>query len=132
MGKRLLELKRLLEPKESQLELMIGHWLASRKACFFKVNVGGFSFKGRFRKQANPYARSGIPDYLVLYKGHCLGLEVKTLKGRQQESQKEFQAYMEKVGKAPYRIVRTLEEAQKAYEDFVLEVDHPLLPEGAA
>lgn len=52
----------------------------------------------------------GIPDIMGIIAGRSVGLEVKTLDGRQQDSQRRFQRVFESKG-GIYRVVRSPEEA---------------------
>lgn len=107
--------------------MAIGHYLRFEKLCFYKQNVRGYLKNGVFRKDRNPYVLTGLPDYVVLYRGFHQGLEVKTLKNRQTENQKEFQKYIEDKGGAFYAVVRSVEEVQKVVRTFRAFVDGLLL-----
>lgn len=113
-----------LNLKESEIEMAMGHYLNHEaRVCFYKQNVRGFFKDGRFRKDRNPYALSGLPDYVVLYKGFHLGLEVKAKNGKQTENQIEFETYIRIKGGALYHVVRSVEEAKKIVEAFKADVD---------
>ena len=53
--------------------------------------------------------RSGVADLVFCYNGSTYFIEVKTAKGKQQPSQKEFEGMCDKHG-FPYVIVRSLDE----------------------
>lgn len=114
-----------IKAKESGIELAICHYLFHQKACFYKQNTRGFynSKKGKFIKDLNPFARTGVPDISVFYKGFYLGLEVKTPDGKQSESQIEFEKYLEEKGQCPYRVVRSVDDAERIYSRFKAYVD---------
>ncbi|MCB8563885.1 VRR-NUC domain-containing protein [Fusobacterium ulcerans] len=53
--------------------------------------------------------KKGFPDILVLKDSRCIGLEVKTSKGKQSKEQEEMESLMKEHG-AAYYVVRSLEE----------------------
>ena len=136
--------------KESVVERAIGDYLqylnASMKAkgcgfCFFKQSTRGYLhseitfdshgrkiIKGRFRKDLNPYAWTGIPDYCVIYRSVYCGLEVKTDVGRQSDSQKSFERYLVSEGKGFYYIVRSIDDTKASLQKFFSTVDGLLQP----
>lgn len=64
--------------------------------------------------------RAGFPDFILLMAGRgysYMAIELKTEKGRQSESQKEFQKAVEWSG-GKYVIVRSLEEFKKLIFDY--------------
>lgn len=103
-----------LEPSESELELLIGHYLSFQKIFFWKTTATGFfdTATKRYRTQRNPYALKGVPDFCLVIDGKFYGWELKTKTGRQSDSQKIFEARLTKEGKAPYTLIRSLEEAK--------------------
>jgi hypothetical protein len=63
--------------------------------------------------------RAGNPDILLLRCGMCIGLELKTEKGRQTETQKATQVDWEKAG-GMYVLVHSYQEAVEFLERFGL------------
>jgi hypothetical protein len=57
----------------------------------------------------------GVPDITVVYKGHYVGLEVKTSKGRLTKDQKVLHARMNKVG-AKVFVVRSIDDVKKVLD----------------
>lgn len=71
--------------------------------------------------------RAGAPDFLLLRCGMCIGLELKTLKGRQTETQKATQIDWEKAG-GMYVLVHSYQEAVAFLERFgLIRKDHSLI-----
>jgi hypothetical protein len=71
--------------------------------------------------------RAGAPDFLLLRCGMCIGLELKTEKGRQTETQKATQADWEKAG-GHYVLVHSYQEAVSFLERFgLIRKDHSLI-----
>lgn len=131
---------RTLKVKEASIERSIGDFLFYSRFCFYKQNTRGFMkgktyenergqkvVIGEFRKDLNPYALTGLPDYVVVYRGFHCGLEVKTPDGTQQKNQKEFEMYLKKKGGAFYYLVRSVEDAQLAMTEFKGWVDRAWL-----
>lgn len=135
---------RSLEPKESEIDKAIGDFLFYMSGhghgfAFWKQNVRGYlkgkvyeteSGKkivvGEFRKDANPYARTGLPDWAIVYRGFYCGWETKTHIGRQSPNQIEFEKYITKKGEAPYYLIRDLDDAKDALNEFTAKVDQIL------
>lgn len=108
--------------REGPIDLAIGDWLFYNKFCYTKLNTRGYFrpagkkqkngfMVGSFRKDINPHAKKGIPDYGVLLLGYFLGLEIKSPTGVQSDDQKEFQKYITEKGGAEYHVVRSLDQA---------------------
>lgn len=115
--------KKIIGPKESQIEIAIGHFLKFLNLCFYKQNVRGFFYKGRFRKDQNPYAVTGASDYVILYRGFYCAMEVKTKVGKQQKNQKQFESYIKTKGGADYCIVRSVDDARGCIDQFIKRVN---------
>lgn len=58
---------------------------------------------------------AGCSDLIVLHKGKVYFIEMKSEKGKQGESQKEFQRIVEEQGHF-YQVIRTWEECEKFIE----------------
>ena len=133
---------RIRAKKESEIEKEIGHFLyyfsRSRDFAFYKQNTRGYFsgrqidhygkrvFVGHFRKDANPFARTGISDWAIIYKGFFIAFETKTEYGRQTENQKEYEHYLKSKGKGRYEIVRSVEECEKKLKKIFNEIDEVL------
>ena len=57
----------------------------------------------------------GFPDLIVWFKGRLVGLEVKSAKGRQSDSQKDVQEAMEYNG-GEYHVVRSIDDVARIFE----------------
>ncbi|MFA6972882.1 MAG: VRR-NUC domain-containing protein [Gallionella sp.] len=55
------------------------------------------------------YSKNGIPDIIVIKDGFFVGLEVKAPKGKQSESQKEFEKGSKAAG-AEYYLVKSIDD----------------------
>lgn len=124
-----------LQLSEAQIERQIGDWLYFNKFCFYKINTRGFAAKKKnrdgsesfyFRKDVNPYALTGLPDYEILYRGFSKHLEIKAEDGRQTPNQKEFQSYVTHMGGIEYDVVRSLKDAIESVTAFKTKVDEIL------
>lgn len=58
---------------------------------------------------------AGISDLIILHQGKVYFIEMKSEKGKQSESQKEFQRIVEQQGHF-YQVIRTYEECAKFIE----------------
>lgn len=68
-------------------------------------------------RKADPHT-VGMPDILCVIKGHLIGLEVKTDKGKQEPDQIEWQAKLERAG-GTYAVVRSWEDTEKIIKPFI-------------
>src|ERR1017187_3163510 len=86
--------------KESETQTAIMEWLAWKHIFHYRNNSGAFVFpetatsKRRFFKAGVV----GAPDIVCVIAGQYVGIEVKALKGRQSDNQKEFQRQLEAAG----------------------------------
>lgn len=87
----------------------------------FAVGNGGARSKIEAAIMKGEGVTAGVADVLITIPrgGYgCLALEFKTAKGRQSQSQKEWQADFERVGNK-YAIVRSLEEAVSVTRNYM-------------
>lgn len=106
---------------EGQIKNQICEYLSLRKDVFFWVQESQGTFdskRGIFRKKNSKYQMNGIPDILCMVKIGTLppifvGLEVKSKKGSQTDSQKQFEKAYKSFG-GPYFVVRSPEETKDA------------------
>lgn len=61
--------------------------------------------------------RAGMPDLVFMYKDGCAFLEVKTIKGKLSDKQKQIKRWADCLG-INYEIVRTIEEVEQALIKF--------------
>lgn len=78
----------------------IFHW--RQNSGIFKTESGGFYSMGLV----------GAPDIFCVNGGRCIGIEVKDVKGKQNENQKLFQENFEKAG-GIYILARSLDDVTK-------------------
>ena len=85
-------------------------WAATRhKIYWFRAGVGTLrTASGRVFKTG----KAGCPDIVCVFKSRFIGLEIKTLKGRQSSRQKEAQAEIEAAG-GEYYIIRSIADVKK-------------------
>jgi hypothetical protein len=102
---------------ESEVLDSVGDYLTRKKHFFFRTNnaptfqpTGQGSF--RIRRQSK-YSMNGVPDIILINSvGQFVGLEVKTVIGKQSDEQKLFeQRCKEKF--AQYHIIRSIDDLQK-------------------
>lgn len=123
MDEPLLPMKglRALEPTESQLEMAVCHFFASKNLMFWKQPSSGYydAKLKRFRSHVNPYVGKGVPDIVIIHSGRFIGVEMKRLKGTQTEDQKRFEERSRKAG-ALYYICRSVEDAESIFKAILL------------
>ncbi len=61
------------------------------------------------------YQRNGIPDICAVYCGEAVFFEVKDIKGKQSDVQKEFEYDCNKAG-GSYFVVRSIEDVMAAFD----------------
>lgn len=99
--------------EESGIQLAICDYLALRKHFFWRQNTTPIYNSELKRFRAMPkHSKNGLPDIIIIKDGKFIGLEVKTNKGSQQQSQKDFEEGCRKVG-GEYYVVRSVEEVIK-------------------
>ena len=112
---------------ESKLQQACVRWFNYQypklRGILFAVPNGGArdAVTGRILKAEGVVA--GVADLILLMPNkhyNCLCIEMKTEKGRQQSSQKEWQAKIEAVG-GKYIICRSFDEFKKAIEEYINE-----------
>lgn len=98
--------------KESDIQLSICEYLATRNVLFWRQNtIGMFDpTKGVMRKMPK-FSMTGIPDIIVL-KNNFIGLEVKAPKGKQSPNQVIFEQRCKRAG-CEYHIVCSIDDVQK-------------------
>jgi hypothetical protein len=107
----------VLEMVESQIQSAIIDYLSileNQGKLFFQRTNNNTVYDPvgkRFRSLAKGQ-KKGFPDLLILFKGKCLGIEIKTITGRQSKEQKEIEQQFKKNG-AEYYIVRSLKDVEK-------------------
>lgn len=96
------------QPNESQIQGSILDYLSARHVFHYRNNTGAF-----VRPGSNSFYRFGVkgaPDIVCVIKGRYVAIECKSKKGRQSESQRDFQEQLEDAG-GLYLLVSSLEEA---------------------
>lgn len=97
---------------ESVIQSEILEYLAWKypKACIWRSQP-------RERKYSHP-TELGVPDISIIYGGRYIGLEVKTEKGTQSDSQILFQERVERAS-GKYSIVRSVNDVAIAMQSFI-------------
>lgn len=102
---------------ESGIQTAILHYLAllenQGKVYAFRNN----SFRGFIQRRNGTKGfiknnKRGVPDIIMCYKGCFVGLEVKTEKGRQSQTQKEAEQAINEAG-GYYYIVRSVDDVDE-------------------
>lgn len=108
---------------EGKIQTAICKELRKRGVFFFRVNnmpvydpkLGGYRSQGE-------YALNGVPDIIAILPGGIFcGLEVKSKTGKPSADQVFFHKRCERLG-ARYHVVRSVEEAVAAVDNFQLTV----------
>ena len=98
---------------EKDIQLAICQYLELKRHFFWRSNTVGMYDPTKKVFRAMPkYGMSGIPDIIVIKDGFFIGLEVKQTKGRQSDSQKEFQRLCKENG-AEYHIVTSIDDVRE-------------------
>ena len=99
--------------KESDTQKAIIEYLKIKRIFHYRQNSGAFMTKsGGFMRASSV---NGLPDIVAIKDGIYIGLEVKTPKGKQQESQKHIQNEITKAG-GLYFVVKSLDDVRKVFE----------------
>lgn len=109
---------------EGLIKRQICEYLELRSDIFFwnQESIGQFNKKrGIFLKKKSRFQKNGVPDIICLIRVGTLppimiGLEVKSPKGKQTESQMEFERDYKTFG-GFYYVVRSPAEASRALSD---------------
>lgn len=98
---------------EKDIQLEVCKYLDGRGYFFWRQNTGGVFNRGSNGFMRIPrYAKTGVPDIILVRNGCFIGLEVKREKTYQSDNQKEFQLGVEHAG-GEYYVVRSVEDVQK-------------------
>ena len=81
--------------KESEVQKQILEYLALKRVFHYRNNSGAFVDS---QKHFYRFGALGSPDIICVINGQFVGIEVKALKGKQSEHQKEFQRKLEAAG----------------------------------
>jgi len=101
-----------MKNQEHQIQVAICNYLDWLQIPYFAIPNGGHRFEGVGKKLKYEGVKAGVADLFIMQSNqlyHGLFIEVKSLTGRQQETQKNF----EKIAFANhycYVIVRSLDE----------------------
>ena len=99
---------------EKDIQFSICSWLSTRKGIvFWRQNTNPIinNKTGNFRAMPK-FSMNGIPDIIVIKDGKFIGLEVKRPKGKQSDSQIEFERRVKNVG-AEYFVVTSIDDVMK-------------------
>lgn len=101
----------LKKEKETDIQNTICDYLALKKYFFWRQNSSGSFQNGHFVRLPK-YSMAGLPDIIIIHDGFFIGLEVKTGKGKQSDTQKEFEKKCKEAG-AEYYVVRSIEDLKE-------------------
>lgn len=97
--------------KETDVQYSICEYLAYRQHFFWRQNtIPALTRDGGFRRMP-AFSKNGVPDIILIVDGKFVGLEVKAPKGKQSESQKDFEAGCKQAGGC-YYIVTSIEDVK--------------------
>jgi len=96
---------------EKAIQKSILDYLGYRQKCFWRNNSGAMVSEYKGRQRFMRFGENGSPDIFVVKNGNIYGLEVKNEKGKQSDSQKEWEDKFTKAG-GIYKVVRSLEDVQ--------------------
>lgn len=103
---------------ESEIQSQIIDFLSYRVDLFFQRtnNIPVYDEKQTKYRSMPKGAKSGFPDIIVIKNGVFIGLEVKTLTGKQSKKQKDMEKEIIKNG-GQYHIVRCLHDVIKVIDN---------------
>lgn len=96
---------------EHNLQTAICQYLVMRKWLVIRINSSSVTTENRFLRSyiiANNKKSSGLADILIMKNGKAIFIEVKSGKGKQSESQVEFQKLCEQY-EIEYYIINSIE-----------------------
>lgn len=99
-----------MKNEEHYIQVGIVNYLRRFGIVVFAVPNGGQRAITTARMLKAEGCMSGVSDIIILENGTCRFVEIKTPKGRQQDSQKEFDAIVKAHG-MKYEIWRDIEDA---------------------
>lgn len=112
---------------ESQLQIACVKWFRLRypklERLFFAVPNGGARNAITGARMKSEGVRRGVADLILLIPRHgyaSLCIEMKTAKGRQSQSQQEFQAMAEAMGNK-YVVCRSFDQFKQLIEEYLKE-----------
>lgn len=100
------------------------HAANGHPAVFVRVQAGMIKVGDRLIK----LAAAGTADLVGVYRGRAVAIEVKTPKGRQADSQREWEAQWTAAG-GVYRVVRSGSEALELLQQIDQELGRALHPQ---
>ena len=77
--------------KENELAHLIKEYLSVKRYFFWRNNTGAFVGEYKGKKRFVKYGAVGSPDFFLVHEGTLYGIEAKAPKGKQSESQIEFE-----------------------------------------
>jgi hypothetical protein len=86
------------EPSEHEVQSAILQYLAIKQVMCWRANTGAMSGAHKGKRWFVRFGLPGSPDIFAVIAGQIYGIEVKGPKGKQSESQIEFQARFERAG----------------------------------
>lgn len=101
----------MAKSEEHIIQKAVCEYLEAKKINFFAVPNGGARHIAVARKLKEEGVKAGVADLVLLFpEGKIIFVEMKTKKGTQQDSQKDFQKRVEDLG-FKYLIWRSVDDA---------------------
>jgi DNA-binding sugar fermentation-stimulating protein len=99
-----------MKQEEHQIQVAIINYLRANRIFCFAVPNGGQRNIIVAKKLKDEGSLAGVSDFIILLHSRCIFVEVKNAKGKQQDSQKDFQAVVESLG-FEYLLWRSIDDA---------------------
>lgn len=113
-------MKKEKERRESEILAEICEWLCAQEYFFWRTNnmpVFGRNNAGKMTFRSMPkFSLKGVPDIILLYRGHFIGLEVKRPSGKLRPEQITFRERVIANG-GNFFMVTSVEDTKKALDD---------------
>jgi len=96
--------------KESDIQNAVCEYLTAKKHFFWRNNsIGVYDPTHKNFRRLPKYAMAGVPDVILIKDSFFVGLEIKSAKGKQSESQKLFEKKCTEAG-GEYYVIRSIDD----------------------
>ena len=93
---------------EHEIQNQIIDYLKTTNWLVIRINgVNRGKIKSYYVYNGSENAQKGLPDLLIMKKGKCIGLEIKTATGKQSEDQKIIEKWF-KMQEIEYYVIKSL------------------------
>ncbi|MEK6881206.1 MAG: hypothetical protein AABY22_16415 [Nanoarchaeota archaeon] len=94
---------------EKEIQRLVLDYLTIKKFFHWRNNSGAMVSEYKGKKRFFRFGETGSPDIFALIKGTLYGIEIKSIKGKQNENQQEYEQRFKKAG-GTYILAYSLED----------------------